>query len=533
MLVFLRARWVSWLLAGGCWASGGLLLLVGPLDVPWSNAGRAFYAGVDYASIALVAVGLLVIRTTRSLLVGFVPLVGLWLGLSFVLAVFLHAVGINLKWTIASTAAGLLAAVLGIALGVREIRRGVRVRFVATLLAIGAVAAVQRLHSAGRDVRVRYGHRRARLAHTGCMATLPAVPATEDAGQTARRGVALEFLLARAHGTVAAVRHLRTPSLPLVLVPITAYAFVLVFLLRGKRRRMSQTSAKRMLLLRVFSRTALRSGLLDLLDDSWRRVGRIDLVVGVDLAIRTLSAAALANVLLGRTHHQFVRTASDVQQRLSVLPSGPAFDWRYPLNELHCLPDVWQRVVSRLARDADVVLMDLRGFQEANRGAAYELSLLLQEVPLGRVVLLTDRNTDEPALTEVLCRAWSQVAADSPNARLTEPRIELLRCSGRASVDARAVLCRVFVAAYSRVNDRASLYGFQRLLADTGRWIDSRRRANSSARRSPQPINIATIAWSRSSRGCRWRCTIEYRTASLIDNRIPQEDVQAEGHVVR
>ncbi len=32
-------------------------------------------------------------------------------------------------------------------------------------------------------------------------------------------------------------------------------------------------------------------------------------------------------------------------------------------------------------------------------------------------------------------------------------------------------------------------------------WIESRRRANNSARRSPQPINIATIAWSRNSRG--------------------------------
>ena len=31
-------------------------------------------------------------------------------------------------------------------------------------------------------------------------------------------------------------------------------------------------------------------------------------------------------------------------------------------------------------------------------------------------------------------------------------------------------------------------------------WIDSTHRANGSARRSPHPINMATIAWSRSSR---------------------------------
>src|SRR5688572_28303842 len=50
---------------------------------------------------------------------------------------------------------------------------------------------------------------------------------------------------------------------------------------------------KRLLLLRTFNQPAARGQLLNVLDDSWRRVGRIDLVVGTDLAIRTLGPLVL------------------------------------------------------------------------------------------------------------------------------------------------------------------------------------------------------------------------------------------------
>ena len=63
---------------------------------------------------------------------------------------------------------------------------------------------------------------------------------------------------------------------------------------------------RRLLFLRPFSNGRLRSDLLDALDASWRRIGTVDLVVGGDLAVRTMSGPVLESVLLGTVHRHFL-----------------------------------------------------------------------------------------------------------------------------------------------------------------------------------------------------------------------------------
>lgn len=55
------------------------------------------------------------------------------------------------------------------------------------------------------------------------------------------------------------------------------------------------------------------------------------------------------------------------------------------------------------------VLMDLRGLRATNRGAIRELSLVLPRVDPARIVVLTDRNTDERLLIEAVEQAWAQM----------------------------------------------------------------------------------------------------------------------------
>lgn len=103
-----------------------------------------------------------------------------------------------------------------------------------------------------------------------------------------------------------------------------------------------------------------------------------------------------------------------------------------------------------LATRADVVLMDLRGWQASHRGATFELLLAMERVPLSRIVLLTDRHTDERGLTTAMECTWSQLAASSLNARVLQPYVEVVRCSGRRQADAGAIANCVFVAAQSQ-----------------------------------------------------------------------------------
>jgi hypothetical protein len=233
---------------------------------------------------------------------------------------------------------------------------------------------------------------------------------------------------------------------PWFILPFGAYISVLSLFLSQRSRRASAASARRLLLLRVFEQARRSRRLLDLLDEGWRRVGRVDLVVGVDFADRTLSPAALENFLLGRVHRQFVRDETESVERVATLSSRLALDGRYPLNELHCLPHIWPHVVTQLARTCDVVLMDLRGLRRSNAGALFELALIIDCVALDRIVLLVDGRTDEAALSETAQRAWARLAEHSPNAGRRTSCLSLLRCCG-TSADEAAITQALLLAA--------------------------------------------------------------------------------------
>ena len=239
------------------------------------------------------------------------------------------------------------------------------------------------------------------------------------------------------------------------LLPFAGYAITLYTIAYSRYRTAAGRTPKRMLLLRVFHQEPIDSWLIDVLDDSWRRVGRIDLVVGVDLALRTLNALALESFLLGRVHRQFLKNEIEVRQRLSSLPEERAVDGRYPLNEIHCQPNTWRSTVIRLASAADVVLMDLRGFQRANTGARFELEQVIQRVLLPRIVVLADRTTDQRLLAESIEHAWSLLPAGSPNANVSAASIDVIRCSAARADNTSAIVRSIFAAAFGVTTERS------------------------------------------------------------------------------
>jgi hypothetical protein len=74
--------------------------------------------------------------------------------------------------------------------------------------------------------------------------------------------------------------------------------------------------------------------------------------------------------------------------------------------------------------------MDLRGFSALNQGCLFELQALIDTVPVVRVVLLTDKNTDAPFLRQTLAECWQGMDAASPNRQATGA-LTLLETGGR------------------------------------------------------------------------------------------------------
>jgi hypothetical protein len=451
ILVFARLRWTIWLAAIGVRTVVEYLLLIGPVGVSSSTALRAMVGGLDVISMGLVCMALLVLRPIRPLLVAFVPLVAmLVLGALAANAVVL-ALGVQLEGgvTVRAVVSGLAAATLGIAAAAIGIRKGKELAVAGVLTACLLAGVLTARSDWGLIWGAAGGVGFHGLLTIGLWRLLKYFRHLKSRGHLPD-----EILHAGICWFVLTV--LQSPlafpderSMLVLAMPFAVYTATLVGLLVGQRRSRAAWRPTRLLLLRVFNQAPVRGRLLDVLDDSWRRVGRIDLVVGTDLAIRTLSPLVLEDFLLGRVHRQFLKNPVDVLQRLPTLPNELALDGRYPLNEVHCLPSIWRDAVSELAVAADAVMMDLRGFQATNRGTLFELSLVVSRVPLSRVVLLTDLTTDERLLSDVVQRSWSRLPEDSPNFALAEPTIAVVRYSKGRGRGVTAMLQALFTAAFA------------------------------------------------------------------------------------
>ena len=86
-------------------------------------------------------------------------------------------------------------------------------------------------------------------------------------------------------------------------------------------------------------------------------------------------------------------------------------------------------VLTRLSRDSDAVLMDLRGFKPENQGCVFEINELLN-VGAARV----GATTDLAFLRETFATGWATLAANWPNRASTEPRVFLFEFASEGSV---------------------------------------------------------------------------------------------------
>jgi hypothetical protein len=126
------------------------------------------------------------------------------------------------------------------------------------------------------------------------------------------------------------------------------------------------------------------------------------MIAGVDLARRTVEPHEFLDFMSGKLARRFIDGSATLEQRMQERDIRPDRDLRFRVNDFFCYDDTWKMVLSRLARESDAVLMDLRGFSRKNAGCVFELGELARVVPLERVVFVVDRRTDEQLLAETL-----------------------------------------------------------------------------------------------------------------------------------
>jgi hypothetical protein len=166
----------------------------------------------------------------------------------------------------------------------------------------------------------------------------------------------------------------------------------------------------RLLLLRVFGYQARTETLFDRVAQQWRFHGPVQLIAGVDLAMRTVDPGDVLAFVGGNLEGRYVATVDDVGARVSGLDMLRDPDGRFRVNEVYCRDDTWRAAVQALIDTTDVVLMDLRGFSNVNSGCAFELEQLVARLPPEKIVLVYDRTTDLPLLGKFLSDGWQRAA---------------------------------------------------------------------------------------------------------------------------
>jgi hypothetical protein len=205
------------------------------------------------------------------------------------------------------------------------------------------------------------------------------------------------------------------------------------------RRRPAGGAPLRLLLLRVFGAQHRSEQLLGRLGASWRHLGPVQMIAGTDLAVAALEPHEFLDSLRGRLSRQFVADGDDLQRRLAQLDLDPDPDGRYRVNELFCHDDTWQPTVQALLHRSDCILLDLCGFSVARQGVTYEITQLVELVPLRQVLVITDDTTDYDFLRAVLDTAWRSMGPESPN-WADSGALRVMQVAPQAGVDAEAVV---------------------------------------------------------------------------------------------
>lgn len=212
-----------------------------------------------------------------------------------------------------------------------------------------------------------------------------------------------------------------------------------------RSRRIDADTVPVLLVLRVFSLAARSERLFDSLTKWWRRAGSIVMIAGPDLIKSTIQPHEFLEFIGGGISRGFVSDSADLAKRVAAIDVGPDPDGRYRINQFFCHPDSWQMTMRELARHSSVILMDLRSFSPSNQGCIYELEQILKSVDLRRVVFVADSTTDQIFLERTFHRLWEGVFADSPNARVPDPKVQLFMGHVEDAGDLRKLIERLLL----------------------------------------------------------------------------------------
>lgn len=210
----------------------------------------------------------------------------------------------------------------------------------------------------------------------------------------------------------------------------------------AKRACPAPSREPRLLYLRSF-RSEKGTELFEWLRDMLLNVSSIDLIAGPDLAPVLASTQELVEFVGRGSGRKYLHDLASFEARRAEVDGRMDIEGRHRIHEYYCGNEIWTRVFRRLAQDADVVLIDVRGLQSPKDGVAYELQELIRWVPLKRVIVVTDRSRPAGLLDLLAQAAWQSLPANSPSTHVRHPSIALFELDPERPSESQRLLGHV------------------------------------------------------------------------------------------
>ena len=96
------------------------------------------------------------------------------------------------------------------------------------------------------------------------------------------------------------------------------------------------------------------------------------------------------------------------------MDTKPDQDGRFRVNDFFCHDDTWKLVLSRLVKNSNAVIMDLRGFTADNEGCLYEINELINVASLKQVVFVI-KTAAVKHCARTASGSWRLMSQYSPN----------------------------------------------------------------------------------------------------------------------
>ncbi len=120
-----------------------------------------------------------------------------------------------------------------------------------------------------------------------------------------------------------------------------------------------------------------------------------------------------------------VADESDIPAVLAAGARSRDLGLRFRSVEVTCTDATWYPTVVAIARQAEVVLMDLRGYTPERAGCETEVNLLFDTIELRRIIFMIEPGK-LAQIQAMFARCWRDLAVDSPNLALPDPEVSVV-----------------------------------------------------------------------------------------------------------